>query len=324
MTFKIVYSDHLFDNLDFEREILEEIDGEVIDGEVTETPLEELVKDADALVVMYRPVGADLMDLMPGCKIINRSGIGFDIVDLEAATERGIMVTNIPDYCIQEVADHAMAMILAIQRKIVFYNSRMKGGEWDLNQGYIMHRIENQTLGLVALGHIGRAVATRAKAFGMNVIAFDPYLSDEQIADGGAGPVQNLDDLLMNSDVISVHTPLTPETKGMIGEREISLMKENAIVINVARGGIIEEEALVKALDRGRIRGAGLDVFAHEPVDIYGPLIQHEKILCTPHAAWNSAESEIERRRKSAEDVVRALRGEVPKYLVNKKVLDKI
>lgn len=322
MTFKIVYSDHLFDNLAYERRVFEEIDGIVIDGEEAEEPLESIVKDADALVVMYHPVNAELMDLMPKCKIINRSGIGFDIVDIEAATKRGIFVTNIPDYCIQEVADHAMSMILSFQRKIVFFNSRMKNGEWDLNQGWMMHRVENQTLGLVAFGHIAKAVCHRARSFGMNVVTYDPYLTDEEILQWGAEPVRDLDTLLMNSDVVSVHTPLNPETRGLIGEREISLMKENAILINVARGGIVDEEALLKALNEGRILGAGLDVFAKEPIDLYGPLIQHERVICTPHAAWNSAESEMERREKSAADVIRALQGEVPKYLVNKKVLD--
>jgi D-3-phosphoglycerate dehydrogenase len=323
MTFKIVYSDHLFDNLDYERGLFEEIDAIVVDGEITEAPLEEIVTDADALVVMYRPVNAALMDRMPNCKIINRSGIGFDIVDLDAATERGIYVTNIPDYCIQEVSDHALAMILALQRKVAFYNTMMKAGEWDLNKGWLMHRIENQTLGLVAFGNIARAVCKKALAFGMKAIAYDPYLTDEQIIEGGAEPIKDLDVLLMNSDVISVHTPLTPETRGLIGEREISLMKENAIIINVARGGIVDEDALLIALEEKRILGAGLDVFAKEPVDLFGPLIQQERLICTPHAAWNSVESEMERRQKSAEDVIRALQGKVPKYLVNRKVLDR-
>jgi D-3-phosphoglycerate dehydrogenase len=323
MTFKIVYSDHLFENLDYEIGVFEEIDGKVVDGLATEAPLEEIVVDADALVVMYHPVNAALMDRMPKCKIINRSGIGFDIVDLDAATERGIYVTNIPDYCIQEVSDHAMAMMLALQRKIAFYDSRMKKGEWDLNQGWMMHRVEKQTLGLVAFGNIARAVCKKALAFGMNVIAYDPYLTEEQIIEGGAEPVHDLDVLLMNSDVISVHTPLTPETRGLIGEREISLMKENAVIINVARGGIVDEEALLTALEEKRIMGAGLDVFEKEPVDLLGPLVQHERLICTPHAAWNSIESEKERRQKSAEDVIRALQGEVPKYLVNRKVLDR-
>lgn len=323
MTFKIVYSDHLFDDLNYEIGLFEEIDAIVVDGEATEAPLEDIVADADALIVMYHPVDAALMDRMPNCKIINRSGIGFDIVDLDAATERGIYVTNIPDYCIPEVSDHAIAMILALQRKVAFYNARMKAGEWDLNKGWMMHRIENQTLGLVAFGNIARAVCKKALTLGMNVIAYDPYLTDEQIIEGGAEPTKDLDVLLMNSDVISVHTPLTPETRGLIGEREISLMKENAIIINVARGGIVDEDALLIALEEERILGAGLDVFASEPVDLYGPLIQHERLICTPHAAWNSVESEMERRQKSAEDVLRVLQGKVPKYLVNRKVLDR-
>lgn len=321
MSFKIVYSDHLFEDLDLEREMFAEVDGEVIDGEATDTPLEELVRDADALVVMYHPVDAELISKMPKVKIINRSGIGYDIVDVKAATERGIYVTNIPDYCISEVADHAIAMMLAMQRKIVFYNERIKAGEWNLNAGWIMHRLEGQTLGLVAFGHIARAVCKRAKAFGMKVIAFDPYLNDTDILEGGAEPVHTLEELLVRSDVVSVHAPLTPETRGMIGEKELALMKRGSFIINVARGGIIEEKALLKYLEAGHIQGAGLDVFSHEPPLPGDPLPAHPLVVCTPHAAWNSAESELERRRKSAADVIRALKGEIPKYLVNREVL---
>jgi len=322
MSFRIVYSDHLFESLDFERRMFEVIDGEPIDGEATDEPLRKLVGDADALVVMYHPVDADLMDLMPKCRVINRSGIGVDNIDLDAATERGIYVTNIPDYCIQEVSDHAMAMILALQRKIVFYNSHMKGGNRNPNDGWIMHRVENQTLGLVGFGNIARAVCGKAPAFGMKVIAYDPYLTHGQIQRGGAEPVNNLDELLMNSDVVSVHTPLTLDTRGLIGARELSMMKETAFIINVARGGIIDEEALLVALDEGRIVGAGLDVFASEPIDPGDPLVGHERVICTPHIAWNSVESEAERRRKSAEEVIQALQGKVPRYLINKDILE--
>ena len=260
MTFRIVYSDHLFDNLDYERGLFEEIDAIVVDGEATEAPLEELVADADALVVMYHPVNAALMDRMPNCRIINRSGIGFDIVDLDAATERGIYVTNIPDYCIQEVSDHAMAMILALQRKVAFYNAKMKAGRWDLNEGWMMHRIENQTLGLVAFGNIARAVCKKALAFGMNVIAYDPYLTDEQIIEGGAEPIKDIDALFMNSDVISIHTPLTPETRGLIGEREISLMKENAI--KTQDMSMIKQENFMREIKRSDVN----EVWAHSGI----------------------------------------------------------
>lgn len=321
MSYKIVYSDHLFENLDLEREMFAEVGGDVIDGEAIDAPLEELVRDADALVVMYHPVDAELISKMPKVKIINRSGIGYDIVDIKAATERGIYVTNIPDYCISEVADHAIAMMLAMQRKIVFYNERMKAGEWDLNAGWTMHRVEGQTLGLVAFGHIAKAVCKRAKAFGMSVIAFDPYLDDDEILEGGAEPVHTLEELLRRSDVVSVHTPLTPETRGMIGEKQLSMMKKGSFIINVARGGIIEEKALLKYLENGHIQGAGLDVFSHEPLLPGDPLVGHPLVICTPHAAWNSAESELERRRKTVADVIRTLKGEIPKYLVNREVL---
>jgi D-3-phosphoglycerate dehydrogenase / 2-oxoglutarate reductase len=321
MSCKIVYSDHVFPNLDMEIEMFAEVNGEVVDGEAIDAPLEDLVKDADALVVMYHPVDAALISEMSKVKIINRSGIGFDIVDLKAATKKGIFVTNIPDYCISEVADHAMALMLAMQRKIVFYNERMKSGEWGLNEGWTMHRLDGQTLGLLAFGNIARAVCKRALAFGMKVITFDPYLTDQQITSGGAEPVHDLEELLTRLDVLSVHTPLTPETRGMIGRKQLAMMKRGSFVINVARGGIIDEAALLDALDEGHIQGAGVDVFTQEPLKPDNPLMRHPLVLSTPHAAWNSAESEIERRRKSVEDVIRVLKGEVPKYLVNREVL---
>ncbi|MFP4169854.1 MAG: C-terminal binding protein [Methanomassiliicoccales archaeon] len=323
MSYKIVYSDHTFDDLDLERRMFGEIDGEVIDGEESEEPVEELVGDADALVVMYHPVDASLMDRMPNCKIVVRSGIGFDIVDRKAATERGIYVTNVPDYCLSEVSDHAIGMILALQRKIVFYNNRLKHGEWDIKAGYRMHCIKGQTLGLVAFGNIGRNVAHKARALGMEVITYDPYLSPETVREGGAEPVDSLDELLERSDVISVHTPLTPETRGMIGSEELSKMKDTAFLINVARGGIIDEKALLKALDAGEIQGAALDVFENEPLKGNDPLLVNEKLIVTPHAAWNSVESEIDRREKTANDVISVLKGERPKYLVNRDVTGK-
>lgn len=324
MSFKIVYTDHQFENLEMERKMFGEIEGEVIDGERTDEPLESLVRDADALVVMYAVIDADLIESMTKCQVINRSGIGFDNVDLEAATKKGIYVTNVPDYCISEVSDHTLALILALQRKIVFYHNRISEGVWDLTEGPPMHRLEGQTLGLVAFGHIAREVCRKALALGMNVIAYDPFLADEEIMREGAEPVQKLDELMKGSDVVSVHAPLTSQTRGLIGKEELSFMKETAFIVNTARGGIIDEQALVESLDEGRIMGAALDVLMREPPEMDNRLIGHPRIILTPHAAWNSVESELERRRKSALSVMDRLKGGVPRYLVNKEVLEGI
>lgn len=324
MSFRVVYTDHQFEDLEMERKMFEEIDGEVIDGERTDEPIDSLVRDADALVVMYAVIGASLIERMTRCQVINRSGIGFDNVDLEAANKKGIFVTNVPDYCISEVSDHTLALILALQRKVVFYHDRIRKGIWDVTEGPSMHRLEGQTLGLVAFGHIAKELCRKAIALGMNVIAYDPFLSDDEIMREGAEPVQKLDELMKGSDVVSIHAPLTSQTRDLIGREELSLMKETAFIVNTARGGIINEGALLQALDENRIMGAALDVLVKEPPDWDSRLVNHPKIIITPHAAWNSAESEIERRRKSALSVMDKLKGGIPRYLVNKEVLEGI
>lgn len=322
MTYRVVFTDHTFDDLDIEREILADVDAEVIDGERSDGDNESLVAGADALLVMFDQVDESLMDAMPDCRVISRTGIGVDNVDVEAATERGIYVTNVPDYCIPEVSDHALALMLGLARKIVEYDDQVGGGEWDVAEGRLMHRLETQTLGLVAFGNIARAVCEKAKGFGMDVIAHDPYLSDEEIREGGAEPVTELDDLLGRADFVSVHTPLTPETEGMIGADAFETMKDSAFVVNVARGGIVDEAALADALDAYEIAGAGIDVLADEPPTEDNPLLGHDRAILTPHAAWHSAESVVELREKAARNVSDALSGETPTYLVNTELVE--
>ena len=322
MAHRVVFSDHTFDDLSIERDILSAVDAEVVDGEATDEPLESLVEGADALLVMFDQVDASVMDAMPDCRVVSRTGIGLDNVDVEAATERGIYVTNVPDYCIEEVSDHAMALYLALARKVVEYDDAVHGGEWDVAAGRTMHRLAEQTVGLVAFGNIARAVCEKAKGFGMDVLAHDPYLSAEEIREGGAEPVEELDELLAASDVVSVHTPLTPETEGMIGADAFQTMQETAFVVNVARGGIIDEPALAEALDAGEIAGAGIDVLADEPPGEDHPLVGNDRTILTPHAAWHSAESVVELREKAARNVLDALTSEVPTYLVNTELVE--
>jgi len=317
----VVFTDHTFDDLDIEREILDEVDADLIDAETREEPLADLLPDADAVIVMYEAVDADLLDLMPDCRVVSRTGIGFDNVDLDAATERGVYVTNVPDYCIPEVSDHTMALLLALARKVVDYDDRVTAGEWDEHAGRTMHRLAGQTFGLIAYGDIARAVGEKAAALGMDVIAHDPYVDPADVA-SGVTLVDDLSDLLAEADAVSIHSPLTPETEGLIGADELAGMKETAFLLNTARGGIVDEDALAAAVREGAIAGAGLDVLAEEPPADDSPLLDLDDVILTPHAAYNSAESVVELREKAARNVARTLAGDVPDYLVNEGVLD--
>ena len=322
MTDTVVFTDHTFDDLDIEREILDEVGADLLDAETSDESLESLLADADGVIVMYEEVDADLLDAMPDCRVVSRTGIGFDNVDLDAATERGVYVTNVPDYCIPEVSSHTIAHLLALERKIVEYNDRIKSGEWDVNAGRTMHRLDGQTLGLIAFGDIAQAVAEKASAFGMDVIAHDPFLDPDDVADTDVTLVDDLSTLLAESDAVSIHSPLTPQTRGMIGADELERMKESAFLLNTARGGIVDEAALADAIRAGSIAGAGLDVLESEPPADDSPLLDLDDVILTPHAAYNSAESVVELRTKAARNVAQTLTGDVPDYLVNDTVLD--
>ncbi|MEF8856101.1 MAG: C-terminal binding protein [Haloplanus sp.] len=319
MSDTVVFTDHTFDDLDIERDILDEAGADLIDAEASDEPLETLVADADGVIVMYEAVDADLLDAMPNCRVVSRTGIGFDNVHLDAATERGVYVTNVPDYCISEVSSHTMALLLALERKVVEYNDRVKSGEWDEHAGRPMHRLDGQTLGLIAFGDIARAVAAKASAFGMDVIAHDPYIDE---AEGDVTLVDDLSTLLAESDAVSIHSPLTPQTRGMIGADELDRMKASAFLLNTARGGIVDEAALADAIREGRIAGAGLDVLDEEPPADDSPLLDLDDVILTPHAAYNSAESVVELREKATRNVAQTLAGDVPDYVVNDAVLD--
>lgn len=323
MRHTVVFTDHTFDDLDIERAILDEVDAELVDAETRDDPLETVLADADpdGVIVMYADADADLLDLMPNCRVVSRTGIGFDNVDLDAATERGVYVTNVPDYCIPEVSDHTIALLLALARKIVDYNDRVKAGAWDVTAGRTMRRLDGETLGLIAYGDIARAVGEKARALGMDVLAHDPYLDEDDVAED-VTLVDDRADLLAESDAVSVHAPLTPATEGLIGPDELARMKETAFLLNTARGGIVDEDALADAIRVGEIAGAGLDVLAAEPPDDDSPLLDLDEVILTPHAAYNSAESVVELREKAARNVAAALAGEVPPYVVNEAVLD--
>ncbi len=285
----------------------------------TEEDVAEACRDADGILVTFSPVGRRALAAMPRCHIVVRTGVGYDTIDIAAATERKVMVANVPDYCISEVADHALALMLCLWRKVVELDAQVRAQGWT---GMLrpVRRLEGQVLGIIGLGRIGRAVATRTWGFGLRRIAYDPYAPGDVFSTLGVESV-SLDVLAQSADIITLHTPLTQETSGLIRKEILRQMKPDAILVNTSRGGVVATDDLVQALREGWISGAGLDVFEAEPLPQDHPLRTLPHVLLTPHAAWYSVDSEQELRRRSARTVVEALRGQVPASLLNPEVL---
>ena len=254
----------------------------------------------DALLVQFAPVGARALAAADGLAAIVRYGVGVDNIDTSAAAAAGIAVGRIPDYCVGEVADHTIALLLAVERRVVELAQQTAAGGWDFHAAVPVRRLEGLTLGLVGFGRIARAVAARAAAFGFRVVAYDPALEPHDVREAGAEPL-GLDDLLRRSDFLSLHVPLTEETRGLIGRRELDLLPQGATVVNTARGGLLNEHALAMALGEGRLRGAGIDVLTDEPPALDHPLRGAPGAVLTPHAAWYSETSVLELRRKVVE-----------------------
>jgi D-3-phosphoglycerate dehydrogenase len=314
---KVVVTDHIFPSLEIERALLGAIGAEIVVAQATSEPqLVDIVTDADALLVCYAPVTKRVIERLSRCRVIARYGIGVDNVDVDAATARGIVVTNVPDYCIEEVSDHALALLLACARKIPFLDRRVRGGRWDARDAAPMHRLRGQVLGMVGFGKIPRCLARKARALGLELLAFDPYVGADEMAADGVRKVA-LEDLVAQADFVSVHAPLTVETRGLIGEALLRAMKPTAYVINTARGPLVSQDAIVRALREGWIAGAALDVLETEPPADVDALRAIETLIVTPHVAFYSEESVQELQRKAAENVVSVLVGEVPRYPVN-------
>jgi D-3-phosphoglycerate dehydrogenase len=273
---------------------------------------------ADGILVNLFHLSARIIEGLARCKVISRYGVGYDNVDVEAATRRGIWVARVPDYCYQDVSDHALALLLACVRKIAYKDRKIREGKWNLHQDQPCHRIEGRTLGLIGYGAIARLLHRKVAGFGLaRVLATDPYVDPASIAEAGAASV-DLATLLRESDFVSVHAPLSPETRGLIGQKEIAQMKPSAILINTSRGPILDEQALAAALRSGRIAAAGLDVFESEPLPPASPLRNLDTATITDHAAWYSEESMAELKTKAARNVAAVLAGGEPAYPVNR------
>lgn len=283
--------------------------------------IESLAEDVDAVIVFRTHVTSAAIARMKKCKIILRQGIGFDLVDVPAATKAGIFVSNIPDYCIEEVAAHAMTLMLASVRNLLDYHRVMTTKGWGFyNTSRKVPALADLKLGIVGLGKIGRALARQARAFGFKLAAYDPYVHDDVFAPLGVERVRRLEELLAQADIISLHTPLTPETNGMFGAREFGQMKRGAYFINTARGKIVDLSALDAALASGQLAAAGLDVFEDEPLAPAHPILKRENLVATPHVAFYSERSLRAVVIEAIEEVVRTLKGERPLNLVNPEV----
>jgi D-3-phosphoglycerate dehydrogenase / 2-oxoglutarate reductase len=319
---KVVLTDYVWESLDVEKKTL----GDLADlvPLKTKKPEEFLgeAADCDALLKTYAgPITAEVMARMPKCRIIARYGIGVDTIDLEAATRAGIIVTNNPTYCIDEVAEHTMALLLACARKVALYDRLVRGGRWEVPPGKPMFRLSGSTLGLVGFGNIARQVAVRAASFGMHILFADPFVKEGQF-DIAAKAVE-LDELLRASDFVSVHPPLTPQTRKMIGDEALAKMKPSAFLINCSRGPVVDTEALVRALDAKKIAGCGLDTTDPEPLPDPHPLRGRDNVIITPHVAWYSEEALVGLQAGAPSEVRRVLAGEWPVNVVNRDVKGK-
>jgi D-3-phosphoglycerate dehydrogenase len=270
---------------------------------------------AEGLIIMYAPITRRVISHLTKCKIIARYGVGVDTIDLKAAAEHGIIVSNVPDYGTNEVADHALAMMMALTRNILKANATVKSGVWDFRLMQPIHRLQEQTLGVIGIGRIGGAMARRAHGIGMKVIACDPYVAPERVPDYVT--LVSLDELMQTSDVVSVHCPLTDETRMMLGDKVLRRMKPTAYLVNTARGSIVDEAVLDDMLAGKKLAGAAMDVLMKEP-PAGNPLFRHDNFIVSPHMAWHSDSSVVDLKRKAAEEVRRVVRGEAPLYQVNK------
>ena len=310
--FKVVVTDQVFPDLTIERDLLYEIGAEVVVAAGDGTEVLKRAADADALLNTYLPVDAAFIDGLKRCRIIARYGIGIDNVDLAAAKAANITVTNVPDYSVEEVAAHTAAMILSLLRKIPEADGQARAGAWGIEALRPINRISGLTFGLVGYGRIARRVAAVLEALGAKLVVHDPYL----VEGPGMPDLVGLDELARRSNVVSIHAPLTTETAGMINSSFLSLLPPRAILVNTSRGRLVVLDDVVAALRSGKLSGAGLDVFDHEPVEL-DRIEGAPNLIVTPHMAYYSEQSLAESQRKAATQIVKVLSGQEPDYRVN-------
>jgi D-3-phosphoglycerate dehydrogenase len=317
---KALLTDYAWPDLEIERRILSEAGIELtVADQKDPASLAQFARDCDAILTNWIRVPTEVIEAATRCRIICRLGIGLDNIDVAAATRLGIPVTNVPDYCLIEVAEHALALIFALSRKVAWYHDATKRGRYALQEGPTLCRMEGQTLGIVGLGNIGRKLAKKALGVGLRVIATSRSRRDvpQRVE------IVELDDLLARSDYVSLHLPMTPETKHLINAKRLAQMKPSAYLINTARGGLIDAQALASALSDNQLAGAALDVQDPEPPDLTQPPYNDPRVIVTPHAAFVSEESLANLRERVARQVVDRLQGRRPENVVNPQVLER-
>ncbi len=321
VTRHVLVTDYAWPSLEIERDGLGKIGAElVVSPTGQEEELQALAPQADAILTNWKLVSGKTLAKASKCVIVSRYGVGVDNIDVEAATTHGIVVTNVPDYCMDEVSTEAIALLLCGARRIMVYDRLVRAGGWDMRAGIPFPRLWGLTLGIIGFGRIGRVVAPKAQAFGLRVIAYDPYIDQQEMVKRNVTPT-DFDTLLRESDFVTLHTPLTPETTKMIGEEALGMMKRTAWLINTARGGVVDTEALAVALQKGRIAGASLDVMPQEPPAVNDPLRYLPNVIMTPHSAFYSEGSLQELQAKAVKRIVDVFTGKTPDHIINPAVL---
>lgn len=315
--YTVCVSDARHAGYDIEAEILKTIDAElkICKCETPEQIAAECA-DADAILLDLAPMTKEAIAGLKNCKIINRYGVGYDNVDVEACTEKGIQVTNVPDYCAEDVSDHALALLMACLRDVSRRDRMIRQGQWNLQRDGF--RLAGKTLGVLGFGRIARALVKKCSGFGFaHILVYDPYVSAEACQAAGAEKAE-LKDVMSQADFLSLHMPVTPETKGMINAESLGWMKPTAILVNTGRGPLVDDEAMIAALKEHKILAAGLDTHNIEPLPAGSPYLTLDNVILTDHTAYSTVEAVKELKTKAAENIVRALTGEAPKYPVNK------
>lgn len=320
---KVLITDYAWKSLEPEKKILAGVGAALVVASTgAEEELARLAVDVDGILTCWKPVTEKVIRNAALCKAIGRYGIGLDNINIACATELGIVVTNVPSYCVEEVSDHALALILSLARKVTLFDHAVKDGRYDLRLGMPIRRLRDSTLGIVGFGKIGQALCRKALGFGFRVIVYSRQLAPPLLQGYEAEPV-SFPELLRRSDFVSLHVPLTAETNLLFHDAVFEQMKHTAFLINTSRGGLIDEQALLSALDRGLIAGAALDVLSREPPSAENALIHHPKIIITPHAAFYSEESVLDLQTTAAVQMAEALSAKRPKYIVNPEVLER-
>lgn len=315
--YSVVVTDSRHASYEIERNILAKIDAELtLCNCVTEEDLLHECRDADGILLDMAPMSAKVVAGLNRCQVINRYGVGYDNVAVKACTNRGITVTNVPDYCAEDVSDHALALLFSCLRQTAQRDRLVRCGEWNI-QNWRSTRIAGKTLGVLGAGRIARALIRKVSGFGLKeILVYDPYIDRDTIEALHAKKV-SFEEVLSASDFISLHMPVTDETKGIIGERALALMKPSAILINTGRGPLVDDTALVSALSRCQIAFAGLDTHCVEPLPKDSPYLKLDNVVLTDHTAYNTVEGTMELKVKSAENIVAVLLGQKPAYPVN-------